>query len=73
MIIKLISWISCSRCRFIEPHLKERSEKNWYEFIEKDVNEASPEEIEWATQLPVIWFDNEQKDYDEVVNILSNW
>lgn len=73
MKILLISWEACNRCRFIKWFLKERSEKNWYEFIEKDVNEASPEEIEWATQLPVIWFDNEQKDYDEVVNILSNW
>ena len=73
MKVLLIWWESCSRCRFIWPHLKERSEKNWYEFEEKDVKDASQEELEWATSLPIIFIDWVQKDYDEVINMLSNW
>ena len=72
MKVLLIWWESCSRCRFIEPHLKSRAEKQWYEFEEKDVSTASPEELEWATALPVIWMDDKQIDYDEMINILSN-
>ncbi len=72
MKVLLIWWEACSRCRFIEPHLKARSEKNWYEFEEKDVKDATQEELEWASALPVIWMDWEQKDYDDVINMLSN-
>jgi hypothetical protein len=35
------------------------------------VSVAAPEEIEWATSLPVIWFDDKQIDYDEVLSIIS--
>lgn len=71
MKVLLIWWESCSRCRFIEPHLKSRAEKQWYEFEEKDVSTASQEELEWASALPVIWMDWEQKDYDDVILMLS--
>lgn len=71
MKVLLIWWANCYKCRAIEWFLKERSEKNWYEFEEKDVSTASPEELEWATALPVIWMDNKQIDYDEIINMLS--
>lgn len=67
MKIKLISWVNCVRCKFIEPHLKFRAEKNGYTFEEKDINEASPEEIEWATQLPVIYFWEDRVEYDDAL------
>lgn len=67
MKVKLISWVNCMRCKFIEPHLKARAEKNGYTFEEKDVNEASPEEIEWATQLPVIYFWEDRVEYDDAL------
>lgn len=72
MKVLMIWWETCNRCRFIEPHLKAWSENNWYEFEEKDISQASPEEIEWASALPVIWIDWKQKDYDEVIAMLSN-
>ena len=72
MKILLIWGETCSRCRFIEPHLKAFAEKNWYEFEEKNIEQASPEEIEWATSLPIIWIDWKQMDYDEVIAMLSN-
>lgn len=72
MIIKLISWANCYRCRAIEWFLKNRCEKQWYEFEEKDISQASPEEIEWAAALPVIWIDWEQIDYDNIITMLSN-
>lgn len=67
MKIKLISWVNCVRCKFIEPHLKSRAEKNGYTFEEKDVNEATSEEIEWATQLPVIYFWEDRVEYDDAL------
>lgn len=36
----------CTRCTFLKPHLKKRCEDNNIPFEEKDVNEATPEEIE---------------------------
>lgn len=60
------------RCKFIEPHLQSRAEKNGYEFEEKDINDASPSEIEWASSLPVIWFDDKQIEYDEALAVISN-
>lgn len=71
MKVLMIWWEACSRCVFIESHLKNRCEKNWYEFEEKDVKDATQEELEWATALPVIWMDDKQMDYDEIINMLS--
>lgn len=71
MVIKLISWANCYRCRAIEWFLKARAEKEWYEFEEKEVSNASPEEIEWASALPVIWIDDKQMDYDDVIAMLT--
>lgn len=70
MKIKLITGEFCSRCHMIEPLLKKYAEENWCELEVKDVKEASVEEIEWATMLPVIWFDNDRKDYDEVLELV---
>ena len=72
MTVKLISWVNCSRCHFIKNPLQSRAEKNGYEFEEKDINEAIPSEIEWASSLPVIWFDDKQIEYDEALAIISN-
>lgn len=51
----------------IAPMLKKYAEKNWLDYTEKDVNEASPEEIEWATQLPVIYFWEDRVEYDDAL------
>lgn len=70
MKIKLITGEFCSRCHMIAPLLQKYAEKNWYELEIKDVKEATPEELEWASMLPVIWFGNEVKEYDDVLNIV---
>lgn len=67
MRVRLISWESCNKCKFIHPHLQKRCEKNGHEFIDKDINEATQEEIWDAMSLPIIWFDDEQLDYDNVL------
>ena len=69
--ILMICGDACMKCVFLKPHLKSRAEKNGISFEEKDIKEATQNEIEWATSLPVVWFDNEQKDYDEVLSIVS--
>ena len=51
--------------------LEAYAEKVWFLFEVKDVKEATPEEIEWATQLPVIWFGDERKEYDEVLELIT--
>lgn len=61
----------CTRCAFLKPHLEKRCKENNILFEEKDIKQATQEEIWDATQLPVIWFDNEMKDYDEVLSIIS--
>lgn len=71
MKILLISGETCNRCKFLKPHLERYCEKHWWEFEEKDVNDASPEEIEWATMLPVIWVDWQQMDYDKAVEMIA--
>ena len=71
--VKLISWISCSRCHFIKGPLQSRAEKNGYEFEEIDVSNASPDLIEWATQLPVIWIDWEQIEYEKAIEMITKW
>lgn len=62
---------SCMKCTFLKPHLKAYADKNNIPFEEKDINNATPSEIEWATSLPVVWFDDKQMDYDEVLAIIS--
>ena len=61
----------CTRCIFLKPHLKKRCEENNISFEEKDIKQATQEEIWDATQLPIVWFDNEMKDYDEILSIIS--
>ena len=67
MKIVLIENEFCSRCHMISPLLKKYAEDNWYDFIEKDVNLATPEELEWASMLPVIYFWDERVEYDDVL------
>lgn len=55
----------------IAPMLKKFAEDNWYEYVEKDVQQATPEDLGTATMLPVIWFGEEQKDFDEVLAMIS--
>ena len=71
MEIKLITGEFCSRCHMLLPLLRDYAKKNWYGFVEKDVKNASQEELWDATQLPVIWFGNEMKDYDEVLWLIQ--
>lgn len=70
-IVKLISGEFCSRCHLLSPLLKSWCEKNNYEFEEKDIKSATPEEIWDSTMLPIIWFGDIKKEYDEVLNIIS--
>lgn len=65
--IKLISGEFCSRCHLIAPLLKKYAEENNLSFIEIDINNASPEEIEWATMLPIIYFWDERIEYDDAL------
>lgn len=66
-MIKIITGEFCSRCHLISPLLKKYAEENNMSFEEKDIHNAEPEEIEWATQLPVIYFWNDRIDYDEAL------
>lgn len=65
--IKLISGEFCSRCHLIAPLLKKYAEENNLSFIEIDINNASPEEIEWATMLPIIYFWDDRIEYDDAL------
>lgn len=51
----------------IAPLLKKYAEANGLSFIETDIKNASPEEIEWATMLPVIYFWDERVEYDDAL------
>lgn len=51
----------------IAPLLKKYAEKKWLDYIEKDVNDASPEELEWASMLPVIFFWDERIEYEDAL------
>lgn len=70
-MIKLISWEFCSRCHLISPRLKEYAEKNNIEFVEKDVKEATKDELGDATMLPVIRWSWERIEFDEALARLS--
>lgn len=54
------------------PLLRDYAKRNDYDFIVKDVKEANSAEIEWASQLPVIWFGDERKEYDEVLGLVQS-
>lgn len=54
------------------PLLRDYAKRNGYEFIVKDIKEANSAETEWASQLPVIWFDDERKEYDEVLGLVQS-
>lgn len=55
----------------IAPLLSLYAEKNWYDFLAKDVNDATPEEIDGATQLPVIYFGDERVEFDDAFARIS--
>lgn len=72
-MITLISGPTCMRCHFLKWPLQSYAEKNWMEFREIDVSNASPDLIEWATQLPVIWIDWEQIEYEKAIEMITKW
>ena len=49
----------------IAPLLKQYAEKNGLSFIQKDVNNATPEELDGASMLPVIYFWDERVEFDD--------
>lgn len=55
----------------IAPLLKKYAEEHWVSFIEKDINNASPEEIEGASMLPVIYFWDERVEFDDAFARIS--
>jgi len=66
-MIKIITGEFCSRCHLISPLLKKYAEENNMSFEEKDINNATPEEIEGASMLPVIYFWDKRVEYDEAL------
>lgn len=70
--ILMICGETCVKCKFLKPHLEARAQGNGILFEEKDINEAIPSEIEWASSLPVIWIDDKQIEYDEALAMVSN-
>ena len=66
--VKLISSITCVKCHFIKGPLQSRAEKNGYEFEEKDISQATQEEIWDSTSLPIIYIGDEKFDYDNILN-----
>lgn len=71
MKIKMITGQFCWRCHTLKPHLEKFCEENNYELEIKDINNTIPEEIGNATMLPIIRWDNEQIEYDEVLKRIS--
>lgn len=59
------------RCHFIKPHLEKYANDNWLAFEEIDISKATPEQIEGATMLPVIWIDWEQIEYEKCVDMIT--
>lgn len=55
----------------IAPLLKKYAEQNNVSFIEKDIKNANPDEIEWATMLPVIYFWDERVEFDDAFARIS--
>lgn len=51
----------------IAPLLKKYAEENNVSFIEKDIKNANPDEIEGASMLPVIYFWDERIEYDDAL------
>jgi len=49
----------------IAPLLKQYAEKNGLSFIQKDINNATPEELEGASMLPVIYFWDDRVEFDD--------
>jgi hypothetical protein len=70
-VIKFISGQFCGRCHTLEPYLKQFCEENWYILERKDISEASKEELGSATMLPIVWFWDEQLDYDETLSRIT--
>ncbi len=62
--ILMICGETCIKCKFLKPHLESRAEKNGYEFEEKDISQATQEEIWGSTSLPIIYIGDEKFDYD---------
>lgn len=71
MKVLFISGPFCSRCHTLKPYLEKYCEENWYEFEEKNINDATPEELGNATMLPVVWMWDEQMDYDKVLETIT--
>jgi glutaredoxin len=69
--VKLISSSTCIKCHFLKPHLQSRAEKNGYEFEEKDVSQATQEEIWNSTSLPIIYIGDEKFDYDNILTKIT--
>ena len=72
MKIVLIENEFCSRCHMIAPLLKDYTKNNWIDFIEVDINNASPEDLEWETMLPIIIWDWEHISYEDCLQKISN-
>lgn len=67
MKVKILTSITCTKCHFIKWPLQSRAEKNGYEFEEKDISQATQEEIWDATSLPIIYIGDEKFDYDNIL------
>lgn len=71
MKIILISWPTCVRCHAIKPFLERYAERKWYEFEEIEAEKASPELIEWASMLPIIYFWDERIEFEEAMSRIA--
>lgn len=68
----MISNSVCTRCKFLEPHLKNYAEKNGFSFEEKDISQATEIEIGDSTSLPIIWLWDKKLTYDEALSLITN-
>lgn len=69
--IKIITGEFCSRCHMIAPLLKKYAEEHKMSFIEKDIKNASHEETDGASMLPIIFFGDERVDFEEAFKRIS--
>lgn len=55
----------------IAPLLKKYAEEHKMSFIEKDIKNASHEETDGASMLPIIFFGDERVDFEEAFKRIS--
>jgi predicted DsbA family dithiol-disulfide isomerase len=71
-----IEWESCSKCYMMKPHVKKRSEENWYEFQTFRFDDESVKEFD-IQSVPMLvireeWVVKDIYNEEGIVSLISN-